>query len=100
MLASLGDAVILTDETDHITFFNQAAEELIGVPEAQALQRTCAEVFAANARDCRHGGAHAHLGPEPVVRRGGPAGRAAARPGAPELLADLGPTATCTASRW
>jgi two-component system nitrogen regulation sensor histidine kinase GlnL len=46
VLASLGDAVILTDEEDRITLFNQAAEELAGVPEAQALQRTCAEVFA------------------------------------------------------
>jgi two-component system nitrogen regulation sensor histidine kinase GlnL len=45
-LASLGDAVILTDEEDRITLFNQAAEELTGVPEAQALQRTCTEVFA------------------------------------------------------
>jgi two-component system, NtrC family, nitrogen regulation sensor histidine kinase GlnL len=46
VLASLGDAVILTDEDDRITLFNQAAEELTGVPEAQALQRTCGELFA------------------------------------------------------
>jgi two-component system nitrogen regulation sensor histidine kinase GlnL len=47
VLASLGDAVILFDEDDRITFFNQAAEELTGLPEAQALERPCAEVFHA-----------------------------------------------------
>src|SRR5512147_457688 len=47
VLASLGDAVILTDEDDRITMFNQAAEELTGVPAGHALQRSCAEVFAA-----------------------------------------------------
>jgi two-component system nitrogen regulation sensor histidine kinase GlnL len=46
VLASLGDAVILTDEDDRITLFNQAAEELTGVPEAQALQRPCGAIFA------------------------------------------------------
>jgi two-component system nitrogen regulation sensor histidine kinase GlnL len=45
VLASLGDAVILADEDDRITLFNQAAEELTGVPEAQALHRACSEVF-------------------------------------------------------
>jgi PAS domain S-box-containing protein len=31
-----------------ITFFNQAAEEIIGVPAAEALGRPCCEVFRAN----------------------------------------------------
>ena len=47
VLASLGDAVILTDGEARITLFNQAAEELTGVPEAQALQCTCSELFSA-----------------------------------------------------
>ncbi len=47
VLASLGDAVILTDGEDRITLFNQAAEELTGVPEAQARQHTCGELFTA-----------------------------------------------------
>jgi len=46
VLASLGDAVILTDGEGRITLFNQAAEELTGVPEAQARQRTFAELFS------------------------------------------------------
>ncbi len=47
VLASLGDAVILTDENDRIALFNQAAEELTGVPEGQALRRSCADLFSA-----------------------------------------------------
>jgi len=45
VLSSLGDPVILTDHADNITLFNQAAEELTGVPRAHALQRPCDEVF-------------------------------------------------------
>jgi len=45
VLASLGDAVILADAEDCITMFNQAAEELTGLPEAQVLRRPCSEVF-------------------------------------------------------
>jgi len=47
VLASLEDAVILTDTDDRITLFNQAAEELTGLPEVQVVQRPCVEVFAA-----------------------------------------------------
>jgi len=45
VLSSLSDPVILTDNTDSITLFNQAAEELTGVPRAHVLQRPCEEVF-------------------------------------------------------
>jgi two-component system nitrogen regulation sensor histidine kinase GlnL len=45
VLTSLGDPVILTDDGDNITLFNQAAEELMGVPKAHALHRSCEEVF-------------------------------------------------------
>jgi two-component system nitrogen regulation sensor histidine kinase GlnL len=45
VLASLGDPVILSDDADTITLFNQAAEELTGVPRAHALQLPCEEVF-------------------------------------------------------
>jgi two-component system nitrogen regulation sensor histidine kinase GlnL len=47
VLASLGDAVVLTDEHDRITLFNQAAQELTGWSEAHVLQRSCTQVFAA-----------------------------------------------------
>jgi two-component system, NtrC family, nitrogen regulation sensor histidine kinase GlnL len=47
VLASLGDAVVLTDEHDRITLFNQAAQELTGWSEGHVLQRSCTEVFAA-----------------------------------------------------
>ncbi len=45
VLASLADGVILTDSEDRITLFNQAAEELTGLPAAQAVGRSCTEVF-------------------------------------------------------
>lgn len=48
VLASLGDCLIVTDAKDHITMFNQAAEELTGWPEGQVLGRPCAKVFAAS----------------------------------------------------
>ncbi len=47
VLASLGDAVILTDGADRITLFNQAAEELTSLSEVHTLRRSCADVFAA-----------------------------------------------------
>jgi len=40
--------VILTDTTDAITLFNQAAEELTGMPRAHALGCPCDEVFASS----------------------------------------------------
>lgn len=45
MLESLGDAVVLTDRSDRVTFFNQSAEELTGLSDAAAAQRPCGEVF-------------------------------------------------------
>jgi two-component system nitrogen regulation sensor histidine kinase GlnL len=42
----LADAVILTNGEDHVMLFNQAAEELTGLPAAQVLGRRCADVFA------------------------------------------------------
>ena len=45
VLASLRDAVVLTDEDDRVAMLNPAAEELTGLAEAQALHRPCADVF-------------------------------------------------------
>jgi two-component system nitrogen regulation sensor histidine kinase GlnL len=50
VLASLADAVIITDEQDRITTFNQAAEELTGLSQAQVRHRPYADVFAATPR--------------------------------------------------
>jgi len=50
VLASLADAVIITDEQDRVTTFNQAAEELTGLSQAQVRHRPCADVFAATPR--------------------------------------------------
>ncbi|MFQ5667839.1 MAG: PAS domain-containing protein, partial [Candidatus Binatia bacterium] len=47
VLRSLGDAVILTDGAGNITMCNHAAEELLSLPEAQALRQSCSDVFAA-----------------------------------------------------
>lgn len=44
-LASLSDAVVLTDGQDRIVLFNQAAQELTGFSEGYAIGRSCAEVF-------------------------------------------------------
>jgi PAS domain S-box-containing protein len=40
--------VFTVDLDWRVTFFNQAAEEIIGVPAAEALGRPCCEVFRAN----------------------------------------------------
>lgn len=47
VLASLADAVIISNEADRITMFNQAAELLTGLAEAQAVDRPCHDVFVA-----------------------------------------------------
>ncbi len=47
-LASLSDAVVLTDRQDRIVLFNQAAEELSGFAEGYAIGRSCQEVFRTN----------------------------------------------------
>ena len=47
VLASLADAVILTDTDDCIVMFNQAAEQLTGLSQAQVLDRPCTDIFAA-----------------------------------------------------
>ncbi len=47
VLASMADAVILTDEDDRIVMFNPAAEVLTDLSQAQAINRSCDEVFGA-----------------------------------------------------
>jgi len=48
VLASLGDALILTDRDDHIVLFNQAAQELTGHSESSVRERSCSDVFPQN----------------------------------------------------
>jgi two-component system nitrogen regulation sensor histidine kinase GlnL len=50
LLASLDDAIVVTDENDRILMFNQAAEHLTGLPQAQVLHRHLAQVFRATPR--------------------------------------------------
>lgn len=45
VLASLGEAVVLTDSEGRIILFNQAAQELTGFAEAQVLGHECDAVF-------------------------------------------------------
>lgn len=45
-LASIGDAVILTDTNGVITFFNDVAADLTGWTSDEAIGRPCAEVFS------------------------------------------------------
>jgi PAS domain S-box-containing protein len=44
-LASIGDAVIATDETGRISFLNSAAEKLLGIAVAEAAGRPLRDVF-------------------------------------------------------
>lgn len=44
-LASIGDAVIITDPTGVVTFLNRVAEEITGWTAAEALGKSLAEVF-------------------------------------------------------
>jgi len=46
VLAGFSDAVIVTDADTVITLFNQAAEELTGLPQRRAVGQRAAEVFA------------------------------------------------------
>jgi PAS domain S-box-containing protein len=48
LIDSIPDGVFLVDNDWRITFFNQAAERITGIPRAQALGRPCCEVFRAS----------------------------------------------------
>lgn len=48
ILNSVADGVFTVDLEWRVTFFNTAAEEITGVPAAEALGRHCCEVFRAN----------------------------------------------------
>jgi PAS domain S-box-containing protein len=44
-LASIGDAVIVTDMEGRITFLNEVAEKLTGWPSSEAISQPCTKVF-------------------------------------------------------
>ena len=48
ILSSLNDGVFCIDENWRISFFNEAAAEITGVPRAEAVGRPCHEVFRSN----------------------------------------------------
>jgi PAS domain S-box-containing protein len=48
ILASIADGVFTVDEDWRITSFNRAAEEITGVPRAEAIGRRCCDVFRAS----------------------------------------------------
>jgi PAS domain S-box-containing protein len=48
ILSSLNDGVFCIDENWKISFFNEAAAEITGVPQEEALGRPCHEVFRSN----------------------------------------------------
>ena len=48
VLDSIADGVFTVDLDWKITFFNRAAEEIVGVPKKEALGRPCCEVFRAD----------------------------------------------------
>ncbi len=48
ILGSIGDGVFTVDEDWKITFFNQAAETITGVPREEAIGSRCCDVFRAS----------------------------------------------------
>jgi PAS domain S-box-containing protein len=48
ILCSLNDGVFCVDENWRISYFNQAAAEITGVPKEKAMGRPCREVFRSN----------------------------------------------------
>ncbi|GLI35488.1 MAG: sigma 54-interacting transcriptional regulator [Deltaproteobacteria bacterium] len=48
ILDSIADGVFTVDLEWRVTFFNRAAEEITGIPAAEAIGRPCCEVFRAN----------------------------------------------------
>jgi PAS domain S-box-containing protein len=48
ILESISDGVFTVDEAWRITSFNRAAEEITGIPRAEAIGRRCGEVFRAS----------------------------------------------------
>jgi PAS domain S-box-containing protein len=52
ILSSLNEGVFCVDENWRITFFNEAAAEITGIPRKHALGRPCHEVFRSNI--CKH----------------------------------------------
>ncbi|MEJ2429146.1 MAG: sigma 54-interacting transcriptional regulator [Deltaproteobacteria bacterium] len=48
ILSSLNDGVFCVDENWRISYFNEAAAEITGVPHEEALGRPCHEVFRSN----------------------------------------------------
>ncbi len=51
ILDSIADGVFTVDLDWRVTSFNRAAEEITGIPEAEAVGRPCCEVFRANVCD-------------------------------------------------
>ena len=47
VLTHFNDAVVVMDDATRVVLFNQAAEELIGVPQRRVLGKRCADVFHA-----------------------------------------------------
>ena len=48
ILESITEGVFTVDEKRHITSFNRAAEQIVGIPASQALGKKCYEVFHSN----------------------------------------------------
>ena len=69
ILNSIADGVFTVDLNWRVTFFNQAAEEIIGVPAAEALGRPCCEVFRANVCESACVLRHTLETEKPVVNR-------------------------------
>ncbi len=51
ILESISDGVFTVDNDWRITSFNRAAEEITGIPRAEAIGRRCSEVFRSNMCD-------------------------------------------------
>jgi PAS domain S-box-containing protein len=69
ILDSIADGVFTVDPEWRITFFNRAAQEITGIPAAEALGRPCCDVFRASLCESACILGHTMETGEPVVNR-------------------------------
>jgi PAS domain S-box-containing protein len=69
ILANIADGIVAVDREGHVVLWNEAAEQITGVPQEEAIGRTTVQVLQ---RELESGDEHAHSGQRLVsILRGG-----------------------------